>query len=682
MADTRWNNYTTGGNQTWTAPEGISSITVEAWGGGGGGGSNNRTTAANAGGGGGGGAYATRAVTVVGGTSYSLHVGNGGPGGSNNNNGTVGNASNFNNGTPDIVKAGGGAAGNRNGANGAGGTTANSNGSTTWAGGRGNNKNANNGGGGGGAGASRNVAGNNAASITGATGQNGGGNGGNGGALQASGSAGLTYGGGGGGAGTNGQTRTGGTGGNGAVLISWAGDFTKTLTEATTLADSVTVPSKTLTEVLGLSHATMKLAGIILLEALTLTDPTITTEKTSGGNNYTVTPSPTETITLSDTIHPVKGAQQIANSLGLTDVIEKQGAYGRTLVENATLTDTRLRGTTRAIAETLTLTDRRMPAIILTESAGLSDSITKGGGKVIANSLSVTDVLAAKPSSKFVSELVTLGGTVRKDVGRTLVETAGLSDARTMGGGKQTAEVLSLTTPTLRVTDIAIRESLSVADVAAKGEGKSLVESVALTDPAVETQKTSGSTAYTKDLTETAGLADSLQKSMARLATQSLGLSDTSQKSQGRTLSEALTATDVLTKQGTYARVPVEVVHVGDAPVTTEKTSAGNYTKTLTETAVLTDTLTRQVTYARTLSEGTTLWGHRPEGAGEAAHGDPGPLRQRPQGRGTFDRGRADTHRHPDEGGQSGPDRGGHPHGSCRHHPEDGRGPELHQGPN
>jgi len=82
-----WSSVISGGNSSqtfsttgsWTAPAGVTSVTVDAWGGGGGGGGN--STTAQGGGGGGGGAFARKVVTVSPSTSYTVTVGAGGAGG-------------------------------------------------------------------------------------------------------------------------------------------------------------------------------------------------------------------------------------------------------------------------------------------------------------------------------------------------------------------------------------------------------------------------------------------------------------------------------------------------------------------------------------------------------------------------------------------------------------------------
>lgn len=105
---------------TFTVPEGVTSITVQAWGGGGGGSS-------NSGGGGGGGAYATNTISVNAGDVYSLSVGPGGSPGNAGGNSTFGT---------NIVRAAGGS-GSTNYLGASGGQSSNSIGSTKFNGGNG-----------------------------------------------------------------------------------------------------------------------------------------------------------------------------------------------------------------------------------------------------------------------------------------------------------------------------------------------------------------------------------------------------------------------------------------------------------------------------------------------------------------------------------------------------------------
>jgi hypothetical protein len=202
-----------------TAPAGVTSITVEVWGAGGAGGGGSLTAS----GGGGGGAYKkVTNVTVVPGTHYTITVGAGGIGNSTGA-GPAGQASSAVFGAV-TVTAGGGDGGTSEsgftpGQGGAGGTSAG--GFSGGAGAPG--VNFGHGGGGGssaGPGSGSGTTGITANSGAGAAAVTGGGKGGDGGSSTGNGSAGDFPGGGGGG-GISTGTVTGGNGGNGQVIISW-----------------------------------------------------------------------------------------------------------------------------------------------------------------------------------------------------------------------------------------------------------------------------------------------------------------------------------------------------------------------------------------------------------------------------------------------------------------------------
>jgi hypothetical protein len=189
-------SFDTPGTYTWTAPPGVTSITVECWGGGQAG----NTGAAGLGSAGGaGGSFAQKVVTVVPGNNYTVTVGAGGasaflPGGDSwfSTTGTV------------QAKGGGSASSNV--------------GDTTFTGGNGAGGQETAGGGGGSsAGTASN--GNAATTQTGAAAVSGGGAGGDGGNAGAAGSAGSFPGGGGGGGGN--AVSAGGAGAGGKVTVSW-----------------------------------------------------------------------------------------------------------------------------------------------------------------------------------------------------------------------------------------------------------------------------------------------------------------------------------------------------------------------------------------------------------------------------------------------------------------------------
>ncbi len=179
--------YSSAGIFTWTAPAGVTNVTVEAWGGGGGGGGGSTN---EGGGGGGGGAYSTSTVSVTPGIGYSMVVGFGGGigayGGASAG-GTGGNGGDSSFGSSLVIaKSGNGGVGAQPwpaGAGGSGGAAGSSVGTTKYSGGSGNGGGQPWCGNGGGAGSSAGTAanGNNATGngITGASAPTGGGAGGN-----------------------------------------------------------------------------------------------------------------------------------------------------------------------------------------------------------------------------------------------------------------------------------------------------------------------------------------------------------------------------------------------------------------------------------------------------------------------------------------------------------------------
>ena len=213
---------------TFTAPAGVTSVTVSAWGGGGGGGQarGNPST----GGGGAGGAFATATLAVTPSSGYTVTVGGGGAGGSAASiNGIAGSASWFN--AVGVLYAQGGAGGTgatANNSNGAGatGSSASSIGDTVYRGGNGSTgvytvNTGYSGAGGGGAGSTG--AGGNAAAGTGGTGTSlYGGTGANGVGNSTTGATGSVWGGGGSGGKANSFTdRNGGAGAAGRVTVAY-----------------------------------------------------------------------------------------------------------------------------------------------------------------------------------------------------------------------------------------------------------------------------------------------------------------------------------------------------------------------------------------------------------------------------------------------------------------------------
>lgn len=207
--------FSTPGTTNWTAPAGVTSVIVEAWGGGGAGG---QRTTNGCGGGGGGGAYAQGVVTVVPGNNYQIVVG---VAGTTGDPGTNGGSSSFN--INSILAVGGNTVGRNTTIGGLGGLASNSIGTTVVSSGGSGYTCSTTGGGGGGSGGSGSN-GNSASGSSGASAVTNGGPGGNGRTgSQGNGSSPASSPGGGGGGGyrTSSSTRNGGAGSNGRVRLTY-----------------------------------------------------------------------------------------------------------------------------------------------------------------------------------------------------------------------------------------------------------------------------------------------------------------------------------------------------------------------------------------------------------------------------------------------------------------------------
>ena len=233
-------NFTSAGTFTWTAPAGVTAVTVQTWGGGGKGGT--RTTTYT-GGGGGGGAYSIKnSVSVTPGTGYTVVVGAGAT------TTAAGGDSYFIN-TSTVLAKGGSSVANNTTTGAAGGVASSGVGDTKYSGGTG--ANANNTGStyGGGGGSSAGTAANgnyttSTTSATGATAPTGGGDGGDGFSTVSAtgdGSPGSAPGGGGGGGKNFGSTGNGGSGADGQVSITYTPPTTTVGTATATAASQTSI---------------------------------------------------------------------------------------------------------------------------------------------------------------------------------------------------------------------------------------------------------------------------------------------------------------------------------------------------------------------------------------------------------------------------------------------------------
>jgi Concanavalin A-like lectin/glucanases superfamily/Ig-like domain CHU_C associated/PKD-like domain/Protein of unknown function (DUF1573)/Secretion system C-terminal sorting domain len=211
--------YTATGASKFSVPDGVSSITVEAWGGGGRGAARPGTPNSRAGGGGGGGAYARSVIAVTAGTTYNLSVGAG------STNTASGGSSTFN--TTSVIALGGGSHANNTNNSGIGGSGPLSTGDIKFSGGFGAVGTDATFGGGGGSSGGNAAAGNFTSAGTnqqaGAAAPSGGFAGGTGANTSTAGiTGGIGAGGGGGYRNASGTVLAPGNGGNGQIMISWS----------------------------------------------------------------------------------------------------------------------------------------------------------------------------------------------------------------------------------------------------------------------------------------------------------------------------------------------------------------------------------------------------------------------------------------------------------------------------
>ena len=229
--------FTDPGTTTWTAPAGVHTIIVEAWGGGGGGGGSTSGS-----GGGGGGAYARSTIAVTPGQTYDVVVGAGGSGRTG-----TGADSHFNSSSTVMAKGG---AGSTSSTGGGGGEASSSVGDVKFSGSAGGSGLGTSpyvgggGGGGGGTGQSPSFPGGDASpgfpGLGASGGEEFGGDGGAGGTSSTSGSKGSVRGGGGGGAGDLLGGGGGGAGGRGEVRITYTKQYPNVQQGLTSFSSSTT----------------------------------------------------------------------------------------------------------------------------------------------------------------------------------------------------------------------------------------------------------------------------------------------------------------------------------------------------------------------------------------------------------------------------------------------------------
>ena len=422
-----------------------------------------------------------------------------------------------------------------------------------------------------------------------------------------------------------------------------------------------------LVEPVALSGTVLKLVGIILFEGMTLLDPTVVTEKTgSGGNNYTQ--DLTETAVLADTVRAVAQTKQLTETIGLVDTPEVGAPVIWTSLYRTTASGTSVTnvygangwGPLAVGRQTLASGDGWVEWLETGSTAirtvGFFPTIpprlglgTQGSGWSWYRSganlyCSVNGSNAAGPFTASAGDRLRVAiesGVVKFYRNSVLIYTAGAASYPMYvwthiytNGGVTNATINGPFKPN---NEIAYEPLGPLADTVTKQAGKVLTENLTLTDPTVVTEKTGGgATNYTKDLTETASLVDTLTKGESRALAETATLADTVRKGEGRALAELVTLTATPTKspnrtltteaatltatptKGAGKQVTTQVATLTDtlrARAGTKQASelvtlldtlrARAGTKQASETVVLTDAPTKAT--ARTLTEGLAL---------------------------------------------------------------------------
>lgn len=323
--------FTTSG--TWTAPFGVTEITVEVWGGGGGGAIVDGGNSSSAGGGGG--AYASDVIFVTPGTTYNFTVGLGGAAGTN------GGDTFFDDGSQ--VFAQGGFSG-VNATGGIGGAATSSTGTFAFSGGNGGDGTTigtpipNRAGGGGGGSAftdGNGLNGGNGQLNNPGIGGDGTGPGGDGGDGGEVGLPGIAPGGGGGGGGRNADS---GAGADGQLIISFSTPFIPDPAQTTISADPVSIladgvsTSQITVQAVDADGTNINSGGALV--TLSATDGTLSAITDNGDGTYTATLTSSTipgTVTLSGTINgdPITDTAEVefAPESGLTYFSRQSGDF-------------------------------------------------------------------------------------------------------------------------------------------------------------------------------------------------------------------------------------------------------------------------------------------------------------------------------------------------------------------
>ena len=425
------------GTYSWTAPVGVTSISVKAWGGGGAGFGYDSATG---GAGGGGGAYATSTVAVTPTTSYNVVVGKGGTSGANRD----GTDSSFV-GDDKTVLADAGTGATSQTANGVGGTLAGSTGDAEAAGGPGGDGTTDDAGGGGGEAGGPHGTGGTGSNGSTTTGGNGGaGDAGSGGTAGTGGANGVDggkggyslNGGGGGGGGGNGRyggmggfpggggggseyTGAGNSGSNGCIIISYTAPAAGSTSSSTTTTTTTTSSSTTTTTTSSSTSSSTTTTSSSTTTTTTTTSSSTTTTTTTTSTSTTTTSSSTSITGTSTSTSTSTTTTTTSSSTTITTTSSSTTSSTTTTSSSTTITTT-------SSSTSITTTSSSTSTTITTTSSSTSSSTT-----TTSSSTTITTTSSSTSSSTTTTSSSTTTTTTSSSSSTTITTTSSSTSSST-----------------------------------------------------------------------------------------------------------------------------------------------------------------------------------------------------------------------------------------------------------
>jgi len=185
----------------------------------------------------------------------------------------------------------------------------------------------------------------------------------------------------------------------------------------------------------------------------------------------------------------------------------------------------------------------------LTESLSLSEVLSKRTSKALSDTVSLSDLIYKAISKSPFIETLSLSDILSIGIAYalTLIDSFSLSDSLVKRVGKSVSDSLSLSDLISRTTAKLLSDSLSLSDILSRGTAKSLLDSLSLTDMTAK--------AVGKSISDSILLSDVLTR--GRILTDSLSLSDALSKAIGKRLLDNIAISDLLGKQVSVSLVDI-----------------------------------------------------------------------------------------------------------------------------